>query len=90
MIIVAGYLLVKASKRTKFLKSSVEAVVLARQTKGCIDFSVSADPIDKNRVNILEIWKSRKALNTFRGNGPSDDLSSLIDRFELQEFEAEK
>ncbi|MEM7492964.1 MAG: antibiotic biosynthesis monooxygenase family protein [Pseudomonadota bacterium] len=78
MIIVRGWLSIKPGQRETFIERSLDAVRQARALPACHDFSVSPDPIDENRVNILEIWESPEALNTFRGKGPGDDLSALI------------
>lgn len=86
MIIVAGKIIVKPADRAKFIEHSLEAVELARKTKGCVDFAVSADPLEKNRVNIFEMWKTQKALDTFRNEGPGDDLTALILSADVQQY----
>ncbi|MEM7736482.1 MAG: antibiotic biosynthesis monooxygenase [Deinococcota bacterium] len=86
MIIVSGKLYVRAGQRDAFLTSSQAAMTQARQTTGCHDFVVAADPLEPNRVNIYEAWESEEALLTFRGEGPSDDLSSLIERVDVHEY----
>jgi heme-degrading monooxygenase HmoA len=60
-------------------------VEAARQAPGCIDFVVAADPLDGDRVNVFEEWESAAHLQAFRGEGPEDDLASLIARAEVQE-----
>ena len=87
MIIVAGKLFVDPSNRSQFIKGSIVAIQAARDTEGCLDFSVSADELDKGRVNIFELWKTKKALEAFRGSGPGEDLSSLILRYDINQYE---
>jgi hypothetical protein len=60
---------------------------LARATVGCEDFVVAADPLDEWRVNVFEVWRSREALDTFRGAGPEDDLAGLIESARVEEYE---
>jgi quinol monooxygenase YgiN len=60
---------------------------LARKNTGCEDFSVSPDPIELNRVNVLEKWTSRAALEAFRGSGPENDMFSLVEFFDVNEYE---
>ncbi len=52
-IIVAGKLMLKPGSRTEFIGKSRAAMTQARMLDACEDFSVSPDPIDKNRVNIF-------------------------------------
>ncbi len=87
MVIVAGHLVVAASDRDTFVERSREAVRIARGTEGCFDFVVAADPIEANRVCIYERWTGRETLKAFRGQGPSDDLGSMIESYAIKEFE---
>ncbi|WP_020560562.1 putative quinol monooxygenase [Thiofilum flexile] len=86
-IIVAGKLIIKSGSRDEFVDKSCEAILLARKNESCMDFSVSPDPIDLNRVNIFEKWKSRSALDTFRKSGPENNLFSLVESFDVSEYE---
>ena len=87
MIIVAGHLELEQDDRDTFVADSVTAVELARATPGCLDFSVSADPLDPTRVNILERWETAEALLAFRGNGPDDGIADRIVEFHLDEYD---
>ncbi|MGA7418865.1 MAG: antibiotic biosynthesis monooxygenase family protein [Acidimicrobiales bacterium] len=87
MIIVAGHIRVAESNRTTFLEGSTEAVRMARGESACVDFIVSADVVDPERVNVYERWVNRSALMAFRGEGPSDALNALIISAKVQEFE---
>ena len=60
---------------------------LAREATECEDFVVAADPLDENRVNVFEVWRTRKALVTFRDTGPDDGLTALIVRARVREYE---
>ena len=66
----------------------LEAIRLAREADECLDFVVSADPLEDDRVNVLERWTDRAALMAFRGEGPGDDLRSLIKSADVNEYEA--
>ena len=73
--------------------ASVGAVRLARQAQGCLDFAVSADPVDPTRVNIFERWAGAENLDAFRGSGDPDDETvdfSRIRRFEIEQFSVER
>lgn len=87
MLIVAGHLELEPDDRDTFVTDAVTAVELARGTPGCLDFSVSADPLDPARVNVLERWESSEALLAFRGNGPDDGIADRIVEFHVDEYE---
>ena len=88
MIIVSGKLYIQSGRRESFVTRSAEAVRLARQTDGCQDFVVAADPVEADRVNVYEEWESMEALLAFRGDGPGDDLSSMITKAAVHEYDA--
>jgi len=87
VVIVAGQILVKTGQRQRFLDGSREAMRLARATAGCEDFVVAADPLDEQRVNVFEVWRSREELYAFRDAGPDDGLAVLIESARVQEYE---
>jgi len=87
LILVVGKLEILDGKRDELVVRSQESVVAARSTAGCLEFAVSADPLDINRVNIHEEWMSKTALDEFRNNGPTDDLFDLVVSFSVKEHE---
>ena len=86
-IIVAGKIMIKASSRDAFMERSFKSVKKARESEGCMDFSVSPDLIDSNRVNVFEKWETRQFLEDFREEGPEDDIFSLVESFYINEYE---
>lgn len=87
MIIVSGHIVVRHGRRDDFLASSTPAVVLARKSRGCLDFIVAPDPIEPDRVNVYEAWASEADLLAFRGEGPGADLMSLIESAKVQRYQ---
>ena len=87
MILVSGKLYVVPGKRDEFLKSSKKAMAQARIAPGCRDFVVAADPLEEDRINIYEEWDSEIELESFRGSGPSEKLTELIIRAEVDQRE---
>lgn len=87
MIIVCGNLRAWPGRRQELLDLSHLAVVAARNTEGCIDFAVSPDLVDPDRVNILERWTTAAALQAFREDGPGEDISALVQQFDIEEYE---
>ena len=86
MVIIAGHLTIKENKRDEFLEKSKEAILIARKNSQCFAFNVTPDLIEPDRVCIFERWKNKEALKNFRGNGPGEDLSSLIVGAEIGEY----
>lgn len=78
MVIVAGYLLVPAARRAEYLKACTDVVRAARSAPGCLDFALSADPLEDGRINVFERWQDAASVERFRGSGPDDGLSDLI------------
>ena len=77
-IIVSGWIRVDESARDDYLAGCHEVIVAARSSEGCMDFHLSADPIEPDRINVYEQWQSVAAVEAFRGSGPSDDQSASI------------
>ena len=78
MLIVAGYLVVDSVQRDSYLEDCQAVVRQARKSPGCLDFAISADLIEPDRIDIFERWESRVALDEFRGSGPSDEQQGSI------------
>ncbi len=85
MLIVAGHL--RVTDRDGYLAACREVVELARATEGCLDFTLGADLVEPDRINVFERWASRTALDAFRGYGTSGDLDAQIVGAEVSEFE---
>lgn len=66
MIIIAGYTLAEAGKRDAAVKAFAPMVERARKYDGCLDFSIGADAVDADRVNLFECWRDQKSLNAWR------------------------
>jgi quinol monooxygenase YgiN len=77
-IIVAGHLIVDAAERAEYLRGCTDVMALARRSPGCLDFSLSADPLDPRRINVFEQWDSVEAVEAFRGSGPSEEQATAI------------
>ena len=73
MLIVSGHLVLDPADRDAHVIASSGAVRLARQAPGCLDFAVSADPVDRNRVNVFERWARTDDRDAFRASGDPDD-----------------
>lgn len=59
----------------------------------CLDFALSADPVDPTRVNVFERWARPEDLDAFRASGDPDNEPvdfSRIRRFEIEQYSVER
>ena len=87
MLIVAGYLVVDPLQRDSYLEGCRAVVRQARMSPGCLDFAISADVLEPDRIDIFERWESRAAVEAFRGSGPSDEQQGSIVRASVSEYD---
>src|SRR5680860_688160 len=87
MLIVAGYLRVVEAERDGFVNGSRVVVEQARRADGCLDFALSADLVEPDRVLVFERWDDRAAVEAFRGSGPGDEQLEVIEEFVVNEYD---
>lgn len=87
MIVVAGWLRVDAQHRASYLDGCRSIIASARATEGCLDFALSPDPLDAERINVFERWDSIAAVERFRGAGPSDEQQDLITGAHVEQYD---
>jgi quinol monooxygenase YgiN len=73
MIIVSGSIQVDEADRDGNLAQCRQVITAARSSSGCVDFHISADPIEAGRINVYEEWESVAAVEAFRGYRPSSE-----------------
>jgi len=78
MIIVSGKLIVDPEERDLYLTGCREVVEQARAAPGCVDFHLSADPLEPGRINVFEMWETVAHVEAFRGSGPSGEQTAAI------------
>jgi quinol monooxygenase YgiN len=79
MLIVAGHFDIDPAQRDDFLTARSPAMESTRKEGGCLEYVMSADPIDPTRVVLFERWDDQAALDahmavvasTPRGGGPA-------------------
>jgi hypothetical protein len=65
-------------------KNFKDLVLRARSAPGCLDFAITADPVDSNRINNFEFWQSEKDLNSWRAfSNPPKEITPML-RMEVQ------
>jgi quinol monooxygenase YgiN len=63
VVIVGGTFEVEAGRREEFLAGRLDAMRKSRAEPGCLDYTLSADPIDPGRVVLFERWVDQEALD---------------------------
>ncbi|MBP1847747.1 quinol monooxygenase YgiN [Rhizobium petrolearium] len=66
MIIIAGYTRTDAEKQDGIVEAFKGMVERARAHDGCLDFSISADAVDPERVILFECWRDQTTLDAWR------------------------
>ncbi|MEV7287721.1 antibiotic biosynthesis monooxygenase [Streptomyces sp. NPDC093252] len=87
MLIIAGHLRVEAEDRDAYLTGCVPVIAQARATPGCLDFTLSPDPLEPDRIQVYERWESEEALTHFRDTGPEPEQSARILGAEVRRYE---
>ena len=78
MIIVSGEIYVDPTDRDDYLEERRDVIETARRSTGCVDFYLTADPLEPDRINVYEQWESAAAVEEFRGSGPSSEQTAAI------------
>ena len=63
MLIVAGHFDVDPAERDEFITSKLDAMRGTRTENGCLEYVMSADPVDATRVVLFERWADQAAFD---------------------------
>ena len=63
MLIVAGHFDVDPAQRDEFLAGRVDSIRSTRSEGGCLEYVMSADPVDTTRVMLFERWADQAAFD---------------------------
>jgi quinol monooxygenase YgiN len=78
MLIIAGHVIVSPAERDEYVAGCVGVVRAAQVAPGCLDFSITVDSVDADRIRIYERWETEAQLLAFRGSGPSPSQQAAI------------
>ena len=87
MRIVAGHLGIREGRRDALVAASPPAVRAVWAAPGCCGFSVSADPLEADRVCIFEAWDDAEVLTAFRDGGTDAGLAAMIVGASVEEYD---
>ncbi len=74
MIIIAGYELVDAVERDAHVEAFCDLVTRARGADGCLHVAITADSVDPERINSIEVWRDAEAMDAWRGQADPPDV----------------
>lgn len=63
MLIVAGHFTVDPADQEAFVAGRVEAMTSTRAEAGCLEYAMTADPVDPTRVLLFERWEDQAAFD---------------------------
>jgi quinol monooxygenase YgiN len=63
VVIVGGSFEVEPDQREAFLAGRRDAITTARAEAGCLEYAVTADPIEPGRVVLYERWADQASLD---------------------------
>jgi quinol monooxygenase YgiN len=89
MVIIAGYVLVDEGQRDAYVEAHGDLVKRARAFEGCIDLAITADPVDRRRVNNIEVWASAQALDAWRAEANPPQTGIELADMQVRRFNAE-
>lgn len=81
MIIIVGHERVDAGKRDSVVDAHRDLVARAREFDGCLHVAITADSIDPERINSVEVWRDAEVMERWRGqaNAPEVDQAKYSD-----------
>src|SRR5690349_11884521 len=77
-VIVAGKVYVDPEVRDRYVEGHQVIVERARVYPGCLDVSISPDPLEAGRVNIFEHFESEEVLDAWRAISPAPTFTAEI------------
>jgi quinol monooxygenase YgiN len=76
MIIIAGYELVDAEMRDSVVAAHCDLVSRAREFDGCLHVAITADSVDPERINSVEVWRDAEAMEQWRAQANAPNVES--------------
>jgi quinol monooxygenase YgiN len=61
MIIVGGWVRMSPDERDLYLEERLQKIRWVRTRPGCVEYSLSSDPLEDDKVRVFEVWESSEA-----------------------------
>ncbi|MEJ7771269.1 MAG: antibiotic biosynthesis monooxygenase family protein, partial [Geodermatophilaceae bacterium] len=80
--------IVNEDDRSTYVAAHGDLVGRARAFDGCIDLSISPDPLDSRRINNTEIWRDAEVLDAWRAQADVPDHGIETRGGSMQRYDA--
>ena len=87
MWIVAGHVTVDDDRRDEFVNAHRDLIVRARRAPGCLDVTITADPVEPGRIYNYERWESWEAVEAWRAQVHAPDTCIEMRDVEVEAYE---
>lgn len=69
-----------ADKRDDFVAAFQDLITRAREFDGCLHVAITADSVDPERVNVVEVWQDAEVMGEWRkqANAPTVEEPKYI------------
>lgn len=88
MVIIAGHYLVDAERRDEVVNAFRDLVTRSRAADGCIHVAITADSVDPERINNVEVWRNAAALDGWRAQANPPDLELGMRDLQMARYDA--
>lgn len=87
-VIIAGHYLVDAERRDEVVARFADLVTRPRAAYGCIHVAITADSVDPERINNVEVWRDAAALDRWRSQANAPDLQVEMRDVQMVRYDA--
>lgn len=74
MVIITGHVVVAPEERDAYVAAHGDLVRRARAADGCLHVAITADNVEPDRVQMVEVWTDAEALEAWRAVADAPDL----------------
>lgn len=79
MVIIAGHVIVDAERRDAYVDAHRDLVRRAREADGCLHVAITADTVEADRVQLVEVWRDASVLDHWRATCDAPDAGEPLD-----------
>lgn len=88
MVIIAGHYSVDAERRDDVVAALRDLVTRFRDADGCIHAAITADSLDPQRINNVEVWRDAASLDAWRARANPPDLDVELRDLQMARYDA--
>jgi quinol monooxygenase YgiN len=88
MVVIAGHYRVEADQRDGLVAAFTDLLRRARAAEGALHVSITADPVEPDRVNMLEVWRDAAALERWRAVADAPQIDVEMHDVQVARYDA--